>query len=243
MFVSDTERKIFKSFMFVSIILMAIGIFMNVDVIMSLFHRSAVCATNIMFVGSIFAPIILVIGFLINGGGYTVSKILRLKILFGVIAFLCLSGVLWIFHFASDYSFYELANGEKIINYQKGIKYFIGNRLFWGTFGMSGVNFSIILFIFMVANSILVSSHRLVSAGTMLATFLFRVVASCIICVMDGSKELIVQWLSFNLIPIIAEAVFLAGILFAAIKDSRWIEFVWGDRYVGNDFEDSEEDE
>lgn len=212
----------------------------HIGLIGTIANIRALSLPNVMFILFRLSPVFLPILFIPRGNPF-MAKILRCKIVLGLTAALCLFGVMWTLYFLSYESFRELFDFEKIYEYQSSVyNFFVGNYVCWGTYHIAGTFFSAVLFLLLVADTVLLHHHRYIAAGAFIVTYLFSILAPLVFRIVVYKSFYTGTWLTNNALPVLSMTAFTIGICAAARSDVAWLEFIWGELRP-DEFDDDED--
>ena len=229
------ERQWFMWSMVVSIFFGCLQIIVShISVLSTITSLGAFSAPNIMFALFRFAPVVIPAAFFIRGSEVTgrgfMAKILRLKLTIGIFAALSLFGVIWVLYFLNINDFSDLFNFDEIFEYQSSANiFFIGNYVIWGTYRLCGTIFSLVLFLLLIAEAVLLHHHRVLVASVFTTTMLFRLLAPLVLRLAVYHTFYTSTWLLNNAFSTLSMIAFTVGICAAARSDAAWLELIWGE--------------
>lgn len=152
----------------------------------------------------------------------------------GILQFLTLSWL--VYFFASGYVFENLFSSIAVTFFQQDISNaFVSAQVFWDTYELISVLFTLILSAFYIALGITFDDNRKIVRWLCVAVLLFRILTPIIYNLIVNQTFFSSFWFTNNFVEFLSMAAFTAAICVASTDDSTWISVVWDEGQRSNE--------
>ncbi|MBE7015347.1 MAG: hypothetical protein E7417_00770 [Ruminococcaceae bacterium] len=133
-----------------------------------------------------------------------------------------------IYFFASGYTITNLFSSIEITFFQQDItNAFVSAQVFWDTYDLISVVFTVILSIMYILLGIFFDDNRKIVRWLVLSILAFRVLTPIVYSLIVNQTLCSSFWFTNNLIELLSYTAFIVGICIASIDDETWIKAIW----------------
>lgn len=165
------------------------------------------------------------------------SRIRITKICYWILAILHLLTITWlIYFFASGYVFENLFSSVAVTFFQQNISNaFVSAQVFWDTYDLISVLFTIILSGIYMAMAITFDDNRKIVRWLYISFVAFKVLVPILYNLIAYQKFLSSFWITNNFIEFLSMAAFAAALWVASSDDETWSTCIWDEPRMKNE--------
>ena len=233
------KQNVVRGFMIASLLLGIVFFVTNhLDFIIAAFENSKYNVPNVCYaILRLFSCIILPTIF-IAPSLFPYSKIKITKICFWLISILYLLTTTWLFYFFhSGYVFENLFSSIAVTFFQQNItNAFVSAQVFWDTYEMIAVLFTIILSVLYALHAITFDDNRKIARILSIVIILFRIVTPILYNLIVNHSFCSAFWITNNFVEFLSCIAFTVAIVVASTDDDTWATSIWDeDSAIGKD--------
>lgn len=236
-----TKQFFINSLMIVSLVMGIIFFITNhLDFIIAAFENTKFNVPNVCYaVLRLFSCIILPTIF-IAPSLFPYSRIKITKACYWILAILYLLTTTWlVYFFMSGYVFENLFSSIAVTFFQQNItNAFVSAQVFWDTYELISVLFTVILSGLYVAMAITFDDNRVIVRNLSIITLAFRILVPIIYNLIVNKSFCSSFWFTNNFVEFLSSVAFVAGIVVASTDDMTWASAIWDEEHsVTSDYD------
>jgi len=237
----DYPKQFYVTGLMISSLIIGIVFFItnHLDFIIAAFEHTKFNVPNISYaIMRIFTCIILPTIF-IAPSLFPYSRIKFAKACYWILAILHLLTLTWlIYFFASGYVFENLFSSVAVTFFQQNItNAFVSAQVFWDTYELISVLFTLILSGLYIALAITFDDNRKIVRWLCIVILAFRVLTPIIYNLIVNQIFFSSFWFTNNFVELLASLAFVAAICIASSDDETWSEAIWDEEHSTTDYE------
>lgn len=237
MFKRNYPKKYYVSgFMLASLIAGAVFFVSNhLDFIIKAFENTKFNLPNICYaIIRIFTCILIPTTFLAPSL-FRYSRIRITKIFFWILGILHFLTITWIFYFlSSGYTFGELFDGSTALLFQMDISNaFVSAQVFWDTYDIISVLFTVILSALYIAMGIMFDDNRVIVRWLYVGIVLYKILVPILYNLIANHVACSSFWITNNFTELLAMILFGVAIVIASMDDKTWTTCIWDEEMLG----------
>lgn len=168
------------------------------------------------------------------------SRVRIAKVCFWIQGILHLLTLTWIVYFyTAGYEFGDIFANDIITFFQQNItNAFVSSQIFWDTYDIISVPFTIILSGLYFALAINFDDTRIRVRWLSIALLAYKVLIPLIYNLITKQIAYSTLWVTNNFIELLSLTAFVAGIYYASQDDATWIATIWDEKTPKNEDDD-----